>query len=81
MIHNMNPLRVNANGITNSNRIRAEVDSSCSSTMPTAYSTTKGQRENESEKPGLTAKDEVRDREETTAKHRCTEGFTNDTEA
>ena len=49
--------------------------------MPTAYSTTKGQRENESEKPGLTAKDEVRDREETTAKHRCTEGFTNDTEA
>lgn len=38
-IHKRKPLRVNANGITNMSRTRAEVDSSSSSTIPTAYRT------------------------------------------
>jgi len=36
MIHIMNPLRVNANGITKNNRISADVDSNSSFTIPMA---------------------------------------------
>jgi len=38
-IHMRKPLNVNARGITNRSKTRADVDSNSNSTMPTAYST------------------------------------------
>jgi hypothetical protein len=82
-IQRRKPLRVKARGMTNSNRIRADVDSSSNSTMPTAYRTCMSifsKNYEEIRKFGRTSKNEVRYSEQLTSQHCTPERFSDNTE-
>ena len=72
IIQSKKPERVNASGTTNNKSIRADVDSSSSSTIPTAYKTDHFQQLNRVSSRGekeVTSKDEVSPRQGLTLEH------------
>ena len=83
MIQSKKPLIVNAKGMTNKRRMRADVDSSSSSTMPTAYRTVDAlvnivTREYVLER---TSEDEMRDCEQLAAYHQSAKRLANNAQS